>query len=640
MIRSVFCFVLAGWLSAASFIGPCYAQDLNLTDLQQKIYQVVEKTTPAIVEITRRRSVFSGVIVSPQGHVLTAGHTVEPGHEVSVVLPDGRRLRGRCLGACEQMQGEQYDCGLIKLDDVSDLPFVEMGASASLQALHPCLSISYPGGQRNRREPMVRFGHVNGSVRPGRMIKSTALMEPGDSGGPLLDLEGRLIGIHSRITAANTENFDVPIDAFKEFWDQLNVPNRFYIQNKSALPKLGFVGEDDAQQKAIRIISLANASVAKKLDLRPGDYLQEVHGKKIAKLSELQRVLLDVIREKPESVKVSVRRGDQTLELTFTSADLNTPKAERIAGINSSPTTQVRPIPQLPRLASNLSQLENRLDDSCCPIYCTLDGNRSEFKGTMIADSNWIVSKNSLLGEDAWTVSGGKRLDLTPVARDELNDLVLLKSPEKNVAGVRFQTEPNLKRGKFLLTPDPFGDGVASVLSSATFKSDREASRGYLGVNLDNNQNGGVVLREVHEGAAQRAGLQIGDVILKVNDQTVLSKDQVHKYLQSQDPNSSIRAVIRRETTEFEKEIRLGIRPTESDHAADMMDKSLRRDGFNRVFCHDAWIKPDNCGSPVFDLEGNFYGINIARHSRVRTFVLPAAEIKKLIDRTTASVSP
>ena len=81
---------------------------------------------------------------------------------------------------------------------IEDLPYAQMGESKSLVKNQPYLSISYPRRQRARLAPVVRFGHL---VRDGggtKMLQSTALMEPGDSGGPLFDLNGRVVGIHSR----------------------------------------------------------------------------------------------------------------------------------------------------------------------------------------------------------------------------------------------------------------------------------------------------------------------------------------------------------------------------------------------------------------------------------------------------------
>ena len=62
------------------------------------------------------------------------------------------------------------------------------------------------------------------------------------------------------------------------------------------------------------------------------------------------------------------------------------------------------------------------------------------------------------------------------------------------------------------------------------------------------------------------------------------------------------------------------------------MNKSGRRDGFSRVILHDANLQPEKCGGPVFDLSGNFIGMNIARNSRVRSYALPTAIVKEFVD--------
>ena len=61
------------------------------------------------------------------------------------------------------------------------------------------------------------------------------------------------------------------------------------------------------------------------------------------------------------------------------------------------------------------------------------------------------------------------------------------------------------------------------------------------------------------------------------------------------------------------------------------MPKSGRRDGFSKVFSHDADLKPANCGGPIFDLDGNFVGLNIARNSRVRSYAIPRAIINRFV---------
>lgn len=668
MVR-VWCCLVATVLIGISGKSPLLGEDLELGRLQSQIFAVVEKTAPAIVEVTSRGAMFSGAVISPEGHVLTAGHTIDPGQNCWVLFPDGQRMRARALGSCEQNRGDQLDCGLIKIDGVRDLPYIEVGSSANLQRFQPCLSISYPGGQRSRREPTVRFGHITTPARVGRLIRSTALMEPGDSGGPLLDLEGRLIGIHSRISQAPTENFDVPVDAFKLFWDQLNVPIRFSTRNLKPLPKLGFYGEDDPETGGILVLEVAEGGVARKVGLKADDVIESVKQQPVSSLSELQRALSDALEKQREDMVLVVRRSGQSVEFRFSYKDLVAPAASRPASMQVSPldsesssaemastiasttTTQLRSLvpvtsslpayPELASLPKIVATLESQLDDFCCLIHSNLAGQAHQQLGTLIAGSSWVVSKNSMVGLQPFIIIGGKRLELELVARDEANDLVLLRSPEPNIAGVVL--EPASKRlerfghrGQLLLTPDPEGQGVTSVMSSSVFSSRREVSRGWLGVELEDFQSGGVILRTVNEGAARNAGLKTGDVILQVNQRTIRNRPDIQDFLRSFDPNTKIQAKVRRETTEFETEITLGAPPSNQSHAADLMEKSARRDGFTNVFAHDATLQPSECGGPLFDLDGNFVGINIARHSRTRTFAAPASLIYSLIDQQVA----
>lgn len=73
--------------------------------------------------------------------------------------------------------------------------------------------------------------------------------------------------------------------------------------------------------------------------------------------------------------------------------------------------------------------------------------------------------------------------------------------------------------------------------------------------------------------------------------------------------------------------------PSSSDHAADQVHKSGRCDGFGKVIPRDADLKPAICGGPLFDMDGNFVGLNIARNSRVRSYAIPPAIVRKLVEK-------
>ena len=152
--------------------------------------------------------------------------------------------------------------------------------------------------------------------------------------------------------------------------------------------------------------------------------------------------------------------------------------------------------------------------------------------------------------------------------------------------------------------------------------------------------NQGALLNKVNDdGSAKRAGLLVGDVITKLNDTIIRSQNDIRRFLSQADPNAVITATLRRGEDELTKSITLEGVPSRSDHAANKMAKSGRCDGFRNVFPHDADLEPNECGGPLFDLDGKFVGLNIARYSRVRSYALPASAIREFIQQASSEAS-
>ncbi len=111
-----------------------------------------------------------------------------------------------------------------------------MGWSATLERNQPCLSLGHPGRFDKVRGPVVRFGRIVEPLSPVKgFTQTTCLMEPGDSGGPLFDLAGRIIGIHSMVFQSPENNYEVPVDQFRRYWEELNQPNAFRARDDSKI---------------------------------------------------------------------------------------------------------------------------------------------------------------------------------------------------------------------------------------------------------------------------------------------------------------------------------------------------------------------------------------------------------------------
>ncbi|SMO56379.1 trypsin-like peptidase domain-containing protein [Solitalea koreensis] len=216
------------FLICLQIFKPTFAQNssFNTEQLQAEVKQGIKQAYNASVRIIAYNSEFqkgvggqfSGVVVDSKGHILTAGHAITPNAIYLVTFPDGRQVKAQGLGVIPTA-----DAAMMIITDKGKWPSAKMGWSSMLENNVPCLSIACPGSL-GFNTPTVRFGYISNKLHENGYIQNTCLMEPGDSGGPLFDLKGRVIGIHSRIRDAQEDNFETPIDVFRKYWTALQSP--------------------------------------------------------------------------------------------------------------------------------------------------------------------------------------------------------------------------------------------------------------------------------------------------------------------------------------------------------------------------------------------------------------------------------
>jgi len=164
----------------------------------------------------------SGVLINPEGLVLTAGHVgSRPGRRVEVILPDGRSFRGETLG---QIFNDDVDLGLIRLEPSPEgepLPSVSLAAEDSIERGDWVVTLGYAAGISANRDtpPAARLGRVIG-VDGGELAVDSPF-DAGDSGGPVFDLDGALVGIVSRCGHEAWQNIATGVDAIHAFLPHL-----------------------------------------------------------------------------------------------------------------------------------------------------------------------------------------------------------------------------------------------------------------------------------------------------------------------------------------------------------------------------------------------------------------------------------
>lgn len=281
----------------------------QLQDLQDRVRAVVDKATPATVCIRAGGGSGSGVIVSEDGLVLTAGHVaVRPGQRMTFIFPDGSTARGESLGV-----NEGIDSGLARITDEGPWPFVEMGALDGIERGDWCVAMGHPGGFDEDRPIVARLGRV--ILSRDEVVQSNCTIIGGDSGGPLFDLDGRVIGIHSRIGGGLTANFHVPITTYTQTWDRLlagEIWNRS-MPGGGLRPGDPYIGVRPDRRGGAVLGEIMRGEAADRAGLQRGDRVTAIDEKSVESFGDIVYELRS--REPGDVVVVTVERGDQTLEL-------------------------------------------------------------------------------------------------------------------------------------------------------------------------------------------------------------------------------------------------------------------------------------------------------------------------------------
>ena len=189
----------------------------EMKGMEAKVKALVVKNMSSIVALVGEKvpGSGSGVIVNAEGLILTAGHVTYGNDTMIVVFPDGKQAKCKVLGA-----DYTRDVGLAKIIEPGKYPFAEMGDSDKLELTTVVISLGHPGGFDIRRPPPARIGRISSKNMGGFLVSDCTLIG-GDSGGPMFDLDGKVVGIHSSISESLSFNRDAPVNAAKVSWEKL-----------------------------------------------------------------------------------------------------------------------------------------------------------------------------------------------------------------------------------------------------------------------------------------------------------------------------------------------------------------------------------------------------------------------------------
>lgn len=305
-------------MSLNGFGDRLYVNDLpapeslkDLVAIEKTLKEKLPRARSATVCIEIGQGAGSGVIISEDGLILSAAHvTAAVGKKVKVKLEDGTEYSATTLGLVADS-----DAAMAKIDGEGPFPFVEIEKVMPPKLGDWLFSLGHSGGFDKERGVVVRIGRL---VRIAQnTFQSDCTLIGGDSGGPLFDLSGRLVGIHSRVGLRMPENMHVPISVFVENWDAM-LDSEFVGEGpfaKKPVKGNGFLGfASEAAEGGVRITRVGEDTPASEAGLKEGDIITKFNGQAISERQEIQAALkemvvgdeveLDILREgKEETIK-------------------------------------------------------------------------------------------------------------------------------------------------------------------------------------------------------------------------------------------------------------------------------------------------------------------------------------------------
>ncbi len=282
----------------------------------QAVIGVVERVAPSVVYFGAGRGTGSGFIVAPDGYVLTNAHVVGGRREVQVTLHDGTELSGALVGT-----DASTDIAVVRVL-ASSLSSVTFGDSAGLRVGQLVIAIGNPLGFQST----VTTGVVSALGRTLRapdgreiedVVQTDAALNPGNSGGPLVDTHARLVGVNTAMMPmAQGICFAVPAATARWVAGLLIHEGRVrrgYLGISGAATQLGRalaarLGLSAAS--GVRVLDVAQGGPAQHAGIQAGDVMVSFEGAPTATLSDLQRLLLGK-QEGREAQVVLVRRGER-----------------------------------------------------------------------------------------------------------------------------------------------------------------------------------------------------------------------------------------------------------------------------------------------------------------------------------------
>ncbi|HHI03858.1 MAG TPA: PDZ domain-containing protein [candidate division Zixibacteria bacterium] len=286
-------------------------------------------------------SLGSGIIINPEGYILTNAHVADGAESITVTLTNGEQYQAKLIGS-----DESTDLAVLKIiSDKQDFPYAILGDSNDLLTGEWAIAIGNPFGYLlDDTKPTVTVGVVSAVNRDIKleagqkqvyrnMIQTDAAINPGNSGGPLVNARGEVIGINTFIFSSSRGSegvgFAIPINRAKAVISDLinigEVVKAWVGMRPARITPVVAQGLGLNMKAGLVIASVDEMSPAQKSGIQPGDALLEINNEKIIKQSDWEEVI--TYARVGDIMTLKIQRGDDTLNFSLTPEELPIKKA-------------------------------------------------------------------------------------------------------------------------------------------------------------------------------------------------------------------------------------------------------------------------------------------------------------------------
>ena len=276
-------------------------------------------------DVARPVGAGSGVVIDARGYILTNAHVAEEADSMKVVFADGSKYKAKLIGA-----DKIADLAVIKIDNVPNLVAAKLGDSDKVMVGEWVIAIGNPLGYDHSVTVGVLSGRGRSLANDGKFedyLQTDAAINRGNSGGPLVNLDGEVIGINTAIInpgLANTIGFAIPSTIFKTVSEQLIKGGKVHrswlgIAMKEVTPEMAVALGAGAPERGALVSELVPNSPALKAGVEPGDVITSVDGRAIDTSRDVQRVVLG--KSVGSKLAINVWRNGKQLAFATTTTE-------------------------------------------------------------------------------------------------------------------------------------------------------------------------------------------------------------------------------------------------------------------------------------------------------------------------------